>query len=91
MMTAAARGHSGSRPSGIPAEAPHPARGGGLMHRALSAPRPVESSPHPGTPEMDGARHVRCGVLNPEHAQNTPSSRGNGDAVSVGCPFWSPA
>jgi hypothetical protein len=34
---------------------------------------------------------VRCGVLNPEHAQNTPFSRGNGDAVSVGCPFWSQA
>jgi len=34
---------------------------------------------------------VRCGVINPEHAKKAPLSRGNGDAVSVGCPFWSAA
>jgi hypothetical protein len=31
------------------------------------------------------------GVLNPGHAPRASFSRGNGDAVSVGCLFWSPA
>jgi hypothetical protein len=58
------------------------------MRCSVSAASPVAS---PDTQKMDCAGRVWCGVINPEHASKPSFSLGNGDAVPVGCPFWSPA